>query len=121
MPGATEAPTSKLDRSLGYIPRALASHSHVILLLLLGLYLIVLPLFSVHVSAGAELIGGNYCNVTSDIGACIAAGGTLTILHRTRRQHRVQEATHRIIADLYFHHVGETHEAAIPEIVTPQE
>jgi hypothetical protein len=35
----------------------------------LGIYLIVLPLAGVNVSAKSELIGGNFTNVTSDIGA----------------------------------------------------
>ena len=46
-----------------------------LLLVGLGIYLIVLPILGLHVSANSELIGGNYTNVTSDIGACIAAGG----------------------------------------------
>jgi hypothetical protein len=116
-----EAPSSRFERALGYIPRALASHLHVLWLLALGLYLIVLPLCGVTVSQKAELIGGNYTNVTSDIGACIAAGGTLTVLRHARRRRRVEEATHRIIADLYRQRTGQSHEAAIPEITSPGE
>ena len=121
MPGAAEVPSSRVDRALGAIPRALASHLHVIWLLVLGFYLIVLPLAGVSVPTKFELIGGNYTNVTSDIGACIAAGGTLTVLHHTRRRRKVEEATHRIIADLYRHHAGQHHEAAIPEITAGRE
>jgi hypothetical protein len=121
MPGAAESPASMIDKWLGYIPRLLASHAHIVWLLLLGIYLIVLPLLGVPVSAKSELIGGNYTNVTSDIGACIAAGGTLTLLHRQRKQHRVAEATHRIIADLYLRSAGGPHRDAIQEIVAPQE
>lgn len=120
-PGAAENPSSKLDKALGYVPRALASHLHVVWLLGLGFYLIVLPLLGVNVSSKAELIGGNYTNVTSDIGACIAAGGTLTVLKHSRQRSKVTAATHRIIADLYRDHVGQHHPAAIEEIVTPQE
>lgn len=119
-PGAAENPRG-LDRALGYVPRALASHAHVIWLMLLGVYLIVLPLAGVPVSAKAELIGGNYTNVTSDIGACIAAGGTLTILKHSRRRNRVADQTHRIIADLYRSHTGEDHPAAPPEPAAPVE
>jgi hypothetical protein len=119
-PGAAEAPASKLEQALGYIPRALASHLHVLWLLALGFYLIVLPLAGVSVPTKFELIGGNYTNVTSDIGACVAAGGTLTVLHHARRRRRVEEATHRIIADLYRQHSGQPHEAAIPEITSPE-
>ncbi len=34
----------------------------------------------------AELIGGNYTNVTSDLGACIAAGLTVHLVRRDRRR-----------------------------------
>jgi hypothetical protein len=91
----------------------------VVWLLALGFYLIVLPLMGVTVSQKAELIGGNYTNVTSDIGACVAAGGTLTVLRHARKRRRVEEATHRIMADLYKRHAGENHEAAIPELTSP--
>jgi hypothetical protein len=121
MPGAAESPSSRIETVLGYIPRALASHVHVVWLLALGVYLIVLPLLGVNVSAKTELIGGNYTNVTSDIGACIAAGGTLTVLHHIRKRRKIEEATHRIMADLYHSHTGQHHEAAITEIVAPQE
>ena len=71
---ATGEPKSVLDKALQWVPRILSSKPHVIVLMGLGIYLIVLPLAGVNVSARSELIGGNYTNVTSDIGACIAAG-----------------------------------------------
>lgn len=124
-PGAAENP-NRLERALGYVPRFLASHVHVIWLMGLGFYLIVLPLLGVDVSAKAELIGGNYTNVTSDIGACIAAGGTLTLVKHQRKQtkvaevraraaeaaQRTAEATNAILADLYRRHTGEEHPLA---------
>jgi hypothetical protein len=117
-PGAAESP-NRLESALGCVPRFLASHVHVIWLMALGVYLIVLPLCGVDVSAKAELIGGNYTNVTSDIGACIAAGGTLTLVKHQRKQTRAAElrartadATHAIIADLYRRHTGEEHPLA---------
>jgi hypothetical protein len=117
-PGAEQAP-NRLESALGYVPRFLASHVHVIWLMGLGVYLIVLPLLGVDVSAKAELIGGNYTNVTSDIGACIAAGGTLTLVRHQRRQTKAAElrartaaATHAIVADLYRHRTGEDHPLA---------
>ncbi|MFD7015686.1 hypothetical protein [Streptomyces sp. NPDC059928] len=59
------------------LPRALASKARAVFLIALGTYLIALPLAHIHTpSATAEPIGGNYTNVTSDVGACIAAGGT---------------------------------------------
>ncbi len=117
-PGAAENP-NRLESALGYVPRALASHAHVIWLMALGVYLIVLPLLGVDVSAKSELIGGNYTNVTSDIGACIAAGGTLTLMKHQRKQTkaaelraRTAEATHAIVAELYRHHTGGEHPLA---------
>lgn len=111
---------SRFERVLGAIPAFLSSHFHVIWLLGLGVYLIVLPLCGIYVSPKAELIGGNYTNVTSDIGACIAAGGTVHLVKRQRRQSKVTEATHKIMADLYRSHAGEAHPAAIAEITGPQ-
>ena len=127
VPGAAEDP-NRLESALGYVPRFLASHVHVIWLMALGVYLIVLPLCGVDVSAKAELIGGNYTNVTSDIGACIAAGGTLTLVRHQKKQTRLAElrartadATHVIIADLYRRHTGEEHELAPSRDAAPAE
>jgi hypothetical protein len=99
-----------VDKILGYIPRALASHAHILFLLALGIYLIVLPILHVYTpSAKAMLIGGNYTNVTSDIGACIAAGGTIALLAHSRKRTRIEESTRKIMADLYRHHTGKDH------------
>lgn len=115
-----QPPRSVFDKVLGFVPRALSSHVHVILLMVLGVYLIILPLLGVNVSAKSELIGGNYTNVTSDIGACIAAGGTLTLIAHSRKRSRLDaerkklaEASHKIIADLWLNRTGTEHEAAV--------
>lgn len=84
-------PKSWLERVLQYVPRVLSSKAHVILLGALGVYLVLLPLIGVAVSSKAELIGGNYTNVTSDIGACIAAGGTLHLVRQSRRRHGIEK------------------------------
>ena len=105
---AQVAPESRLDRILAVVPRGLSSHAHIIFLGLLGVYLVLLPLLGVSVSARAELIGGNYTNVTSDLGACIAAGLTVHLVKRDRRRTRELEQ--------WFAHVHERHdflEAAI--------
>ena len=70
------------------MPRLLASKAHVLFLFALGIFLVVLPLVGVTVSSKAELIGGNYTNVTSDLGACIAAGGTVHLVRRHRAHQR---------------------------------
>ncbi|MFD9823210.1 hypothetical protein [Streptomyces violascens] len=102
-------PEGRFDRTLALLPRALASKTHVIFLIALGIYLIVLPLTHILTpSATAELIGGNYTNVTSDVGACIAAGGTLHLVRANRRRSRMEaerlrlaRETHRLLHHAY--------------------
>ena len=113
---AQVAPDTRLDRILGFVPRGLSSHAHIIFLALLGVYLVLLPLLGVNVSAKAELIGGNYTNVTSDLGACIAAGLTVHLVKRER--HRREEL------EQWFHHVHRRHdvlEAAVDRAVAAAE
>ncbi len=93
-----EQPTSKLVKVLALVPRALASKPHIIFLTLLGVFLVLLPLVGVHVSSFAELVGGNYTNVTSDLGACIAAGGTLHVI-KSHRAHRNEIAALRKLVE----------------------
>jgi hypothetical protein len=81
-------PQSRVDKILALVPRALSSHAHIVFLFGLGIFLVVLPILGVNVSAKAELIGGNYTNVTSDLGACIAAGLTVHLVKRDRRRAR---------------------------------
>ncbi|KJE77051.1 hypothetical protein [Ferrimicrobium acidiphilum] len=92
---------SRLVRILAFVPRILSSKPHIILLTVLGVYLVALPLLSVHVSAFAELVGGNYTNVTSDLGACIAAGGTIHLI-KSHREHRSELAKlQTLVTDLH--------------------
>lgn len=100
---------SRLDRALGEIPGFLASHWHVAWLMGLGVYLIVLPLFGVQVSQRDELLGGNYTNVASAIGGCIAAGGTVNLVRHNRKTRKLTEVNHKIVADLYHQVTGEHH------------
>lgn len=115
-PAASQlAPQSRLDKVLAVVPRALSSHIHIIFLGCLGVYLVLLPLFGVNVSAKAELIGGNYTNVTSDLGACIAAGLTVHLVRRDRKRTR---ELHDLLRTLHTRHdllqrsVGEATAAA---------
>jgi hypothetical protein len=105
---ADDAPRSRLDQVLQWVPRILSSKPHVIALVALGVYLIVLPLLGVMVSAKAELIGGNYTNVTSDIAASIAAGGTLHLVNQGRKRRQMDEErlrlareTHQLLHQVY--------------------
>src|SRR5215472_4233861 len=109
------------DRILQWIPRLLSSKPHVVLLTLLGVYLVVLPLFGVVVSAKSELIGGNYTNVTSDIGACIAAGGTLHLISQGRKRQRLDEERMRLLREVHIllHHVHPGAAAELGHTGTP--
>jgi hypothetical protein len=104
---ADDTPRSRLDHVLQWVPRILSSKPHVIALIGLGVYLIVLPLLGVMVSAKAELIGGNYTNVTSDIAASIAAGGTLHLVNQGRKRRQVDEERLRLARETHqlLHHV----------------
>lgn len=111
-PGSAQ---NRFDRILQWIPRLLSSKPHVVALTLLGVYLVLLPLFGVTVSAKSELIGGNYTNVTSDIGACIAAGGTLHLISQNRKRQRLDEERLRLMREVHslLHYV---HGAAATEL-----
>ena len=116
-PTDTPPPRSRAQRAMDAIPRLLSSKAHIVFLGLLGLWLIVVPLLpgtkSFRPSATAELIGGNWTNVSSAIGACIAAGAGLAIHHKVRalhhemRQDRIKaEQSHLLIEQLHTHHIG---------------
>lgn len=94
-------PEGRFDKILQTVPRVLSSKVHVLFLLALGVYLVVLPLFGLAVGSQAELIGGNYTNVTSDVGACIAAGGTLHLINQGRRRHRLEEERLRLTREMH--------------------
>ncbi len=104
---ADDHPESRFDRILKWVPRILSSKPHIVVLVALGVYLIVLPLIGIAVSAKAELIGGNYTNVTSDIGACIAAGGTLHLVNQSRKRQKLDAQRQRMLTEVHtlLHHV----------------
>ncbi len=104
---AADRPESRFDRALQWVPRILSSKPHIVVLMLLGVYLIVLPLVGVAVSAKSELIGGNYTNVTSDIGACIAAGGTLHLVNQGRKRQKAEAERLRLLTEVHalLHHL----------------
>ena len=104
---AADSPDSRFDRILQWVPRILSSKPHIVWLMALGLYLIVLPLVGIAVSAKAELIGGNYTNVTSDIGACIAAGGTLHLVKQGRKRQKIDDERLTLLKEVHalLHHL----------------
>jgi len=96
---AEDQPSSKFDKALQFVPRVLSSKPHILWLMALGVYLILLPLLGIAVSAKSELIGGNYTNVTSDIGACIAAGGTLHLVNQSRKRQKADAERQQVDAE----------------------
>jgi hypothetical protein len=119
---AADSPSSMFNRILQWIPRLLASKPHIVWLLALGVYLIILPLVGVAVSAKAELIGGNYTNVTSDIGACIAAGGTLHLVRQGRRRQKVEDERLTLLKEVHalLHHVHPDAAAELGQALGPR-
>ncbi len=112
---AADHPESRFDRALQWVPRILSSKPHIVALMMLGLYLIVLPLVGVAVSQKSELIGGNYTNVTSDIGACIAAGGTLHLVNQSRKRQKLDAERLRLLTEVHalLHHLHPDAAAAL--------
>jgi hypothetical protein len=104
---ADDRAESRFDRILQWVPRLLASKPHIIGLTALGIYLVLLPLSGITVSSKSELIGGNYTNVTSDIGACVAAGGTLHLVSQGRKRRRTEAERLRLTREMHalLHHV----------------
>lgn len=97
-----------LTRALDAVPRVLSSKPHIVWLVCLGVYLIVLPLMHIYTPSPTQmLIGGNYTNVTSDLGACIAAGGTLHVIKQNRKRHVLEQERLRLTAETHrlLHHV----------------
>jgi hypothetical protein len=114
-------PLTGLAAVLDAIPRVLASKAHIAWLFILFVWIVLLAAVAPHlVSARTELILGNYTNVTSDLGACIAAGGTVTAVHHLRRQSKLSEArlkleqerhavaldSHRLLRDIHATQIG---------------
>ncbi len=116
-----EPTQSRLSSALGRLPYLLSSRIVIVFGILLFFYLFVFAglatLFG-HpdaVSTNTQLIFGNYTNVTSSVGAGIAAGASLTLLKHHRRAHRLSQAaldtaqearnlaqeTHRLLHSLY--------------------
>jgi hypothetical protein len=95
-----EVAKSGLDRFLGKLPNVLSSKPVIIFGIILFCYLFVFAGIASllghagAVSANTQLILGNYTNVSSSVGAGIAAGAGLTLLKRQNRAHRLTVAAH---------------------------
>ena len=95
-----EVAKSGMDRFLGKLPNVLSSKPVIIFGIILFCYLFLyagiasLLGHAGAVSANTQLILGNYTNVSSSVGAGIAAGAGLTLLKRQNRTHRLTVAAH---------------------------
>jgi uncharacterized membrane protein YgcG len=95
-----EVAKSGMDRILGKLPNVLSSKPVIIFGIILFCYLFLyagiasLLGHAGAVSANTQLILGNYTNVSSSVGAGIAAGAGLTLLKRQNKTHRLTVAAH---------------------------
>jgi hypothetical protein len=95
-----EIAKSGMDKVLGRLPNLLSSKPVIIFGIVLFCYLFLyagIASLLGHpgaVSANTQLILGNYTNVSSSVGAGIAAGAGLTLLKRQNRAHRLAMAAH---------------------------
>ena len=81
---------NRLEKILGFIPRILASKISIFIFLFLFIYLVLFGLIGLFIewlapSASAQLVLGNYTNVTSALGAAIAAGASTQHLSQARK------------------------------------
>lgn len=96
-----DAATSGFARLLGRLPNLLSSRPVILFGIFLFFYLFVFAgLATVFghpaaVSTNVQLILGNYTNVSSSVGAGIAAGASLTLVKRQRGAHRLAMAAHQ--------------------------
>lgn len=95
-----DAATSKFALVLGRLPNLLSSKPVIVFGIFLFFYLFVFAglatLFGhpAAVSTNIQLILGNYTNVSSSVGAGIAAGASLTLVKRQRHAHKLAVAAH---------------------------
>jgi hypothetical protein len=95
-----DAATSTFARLLGRLPNLLSSRPVILFGIFLFFYLFIFAgiatLFGhpAAVSTNTQLILGNYTNVSSSVGAGIAAGASLTLVKRQRHAHRLALAAH---------------------------
>jgi len=97
-----EGDQSWLGRALAAVPAVLSSKVHILWLFVLLLWIVILAVpFPGIASARIELILGNYTNVTSALGACIAAGGTMALAHHAKRESKLAEERHQMTQEVH--------------------
>jgi len=90
-----DAAGSKIAELLGRLPNLLSSRPVILFGILLFFYLFIfagiatLLGYPTAVSTNTQLILGNYTNVSSSVGAGIAAGASLTLVKRQHHAHKL--------------------------------
>jgi len=96
----------KGPKFLQAIPGILASNISIFIFIFLFIYLVIFGLIGLFVSqlaptAEAQLVLGNYTNVTSALGAAIAAGASTQHLSQVRKLHHKHEELKSLIEGLH--------------------
>jgi len=100
-----EEQTSK-PKILQAIPGILSSNVSIFIFIFLFIYLVVFGLVGLFVkglapSADMQLVLGNYTNVTSALGAAIAAGASTHSVNQMRRLHNRHEELRQLVESLH--------------------
>ena len=97
---------SNLDKFLNAIPRVLAGKVSIFIFIFLFVYLVIFGLLGLFITslaptAEVQLILGNYTNVTSALGAAIAAGASTAHLVQSRKNRETADKLKQSINDLH--------------------
>ncbi len=115
-PSYQSPPRSRTERALDAVPRLLASKIHIGWLLVLFVWLIPVGIFFPALAPDhVQLILGNYTNVTSDMGACIAAGAGLAVRRQMREHKALMAKVHDLTKELHAHHIGRHQETGLED------
>lgn len=96
----------KINKLFQVIPRVLSSNVSIFIFIFLFVYLVVFGLIglfakAVAPSSEAQLILGNYTNVTSALGAAIAAGASTAVHSSVKKLHARHDKLERSLAELH--------------------
>ena len=97
---------SQQPKFLQAIPRILASTVSIFIFIFLFIYLVLFGIVGLFIdwlapTANMQLILGNYTNVTSALGAAIAAGASTQHLTQVRKLNRKHEELKKLVVDLH--------------------
>jgi hypothetical protein len=95
-----------MKKFLAAIPQLLSSNASIFIFLFLFVYLVIFGLVGLFVkaiapSSEAQLILGNYTNVTSALGAAIAAGASTAVHSSVKRLHSKHSDLEKSLNELH--------------------